>query len=280
MKKRSIKKVLALGLAGAMLCGMLTACGGANGSSSAPSASSEGQAEPAAPETEKEKVVLWHLWTGVEAGYLDDAVAAYNAQSDKYYVEALSVPDSQKIMVAIQSGDGPDITDDFTNNIGAYASKGIMLPLDDYIAKNNTDLSDIIPSTLEACKYEGKTYALPAGMNLMALFYNKTLLAEAGYAEPCPIETLAQLCNMSVSTLRRKFYSALECAPSDYIHRVRIGAATVMLSAENKSILEICHQVGYMSLSSFNRQFRKLTGESPREMRNRMRKKQTSPLPE
>ena len=73
------------------------------------------------------------------------------------------------------------------------------------------------------------------------------------YAEPCPIETLAQLCNMSVSTLRRKFYSALECAPSDYIHRVRIGAATVMLSAENKSILE---------------------------MRNRMRKKQTSPLPE
>ena len=86
------------------------------------------------------------------------------------------------------------------------------------------------------------------------------------YAEPCPIETLAQL--------------ALECAPSDYIHRVRIGAATVMLSAENKSILEICHQVGYMSLSSFNRQFRKLTGESPREMRNRMRKKQTSPLPE
>ena len=93
MKKRSIKKVLALGLAGAMLCGMLTACGGANGSSSAPSASSEGQAEPAAPETEKEKVVLWHLWTGVEAGYLDDAVAAYNAQSDKYYVEALSVPE-------------------------------------------------------------------------------------------------------------------------------------------------------------------------------------------
>ena len=143
---------------------------------------------------------LRHLWTGVEAGYLDDAVAAYNAQSDKYYVEALSVPDSQKIMVAIQSGDGPDITDDFTNNIGAYASKGIMLPLDDYIAKNNTDLSDIIPSTLEACKYEGKTYALPAGMNLMALFYNKTLLAEAGYTEPP--KTMEEMYEMAVNTTK------------------------------------------------------------------------------
>ena len=32
-------------------------------------------------------------------------------------------------------------------------------------------------------------------------------------------------------------------------------------------VLDVCSQVGYMSLSSFNRQFRKLTGESPREMR-------------
>lgn len=105
--------------------------------------------------------MLWHLWTGVEAGYLDDAVAAYNAQSDKYYVEALSVPDSQKIMVAIQSGDGPDITDDFTNNIGAYASKGIMLPLDDYIAKNNTDLSDIIPPRWKPANMRGKPTRCP-----------------------------------------------------------------------------------------------------------------------
>ena len=78
---------------------------------------------------------------------------------------------------------------------------------------------------------------------------------------------------MSTSTLRRKFYSALGCAPSDYVHRVRIGAATAMLLAENMPVLDVCSQVGYMSLSSFNRQFRKLTDESPREMRSRMQNK-------
>lgn len=78
---------------------------------------------------------------------------------------------------------------------------------------------------------------------------------------------------MSTSTLRRKFYSALGCAPSDYVHQVRIGAATAMLLAENMPVLDVCSQVGYMSLSSFNRQFRKLTGESPREMRTRMQNK-------
>lgn len=35
-------------------------------------------------------------------------------------------------------------------------------------------------------------------------------------------------------------------------------------------VLDVCSQMGYMSLSSFNRQFRKLTGESPREMHTRM----------
>mgnify|MGYP002672500563 FL=1 len=46
-----------------------------------------------------------------------------------------------------------------------------------------------------------------------------------------------------------------------------------MLLAENMSVLDVCSQVGYMSLSSFNRQFRKLTSESPREMRSRVQNK-------
>lgn len=54
---------------------------------------------------------------------------------------------------------------------------------------------------------------------------------------------------------------------------VRIGAANAMLLAENIPVLDVCSQVGYMSLSSFNRQFRKLTGESPRELRTRMQNK-------
>lgn len=46
-----------------------------------------------------------------------------------------------------------------------------------------------------------------------------------------------------------------------------------MLLAENMPVLDVCSQMGYMSLSSFNRQFRKLTGESPRELRSRMQNK-------
>lgn len=207
--KKLVKKLLALGLAGATICGVLASCSPGADTSSSDSGSGAAQASQdaggaqggdGAQTAEKKKVVLWHLWTGAEAGYVDEAVAAYNAQSDLYEVEAVSTPDSQKIMVAIQAGTGPDITDDFTNNIGSYASKGIMMPLDDKIAEVGADLSDFVPSTLEACRYEGKLYALPVGMNLMALFYNKDLLAEAGYTEPP--KTMEELYQMAVDTTK------------------------------------------------------------------------------
>lgn len=87
------------------------------------------------------------------------------------------------------------------------------------------------------------------------------------YAQPCSVALLARLCGFSEATLRRKFRQAVGCAPLEYLHRIRVEAASAMLRSENKSVLEICEQVGYSSPSSFNREFRRLAGKSPREMR-------------
>ncbi len=90
------------------------------------------------------------------------------------------------------------------------------------------------------------------------------------YAEACSVEELAGLCGVSPPTLRRKFHQAVGCSPLDYLHRVRVEAAVSMLHLEHKTILEICNQVGYSTPSSFNRQFRRITGESPQEVRRRL----------
>jgi len=83
------------------------------------------------------------------------------------------------------------------------------------------------------------------------------------YAEQISAGFLANLCNMSTATLRRKFKQALRISPLDYLHEVRIRTAISMITLENKSILEICNRVGYNSQSSFNRQFLKIAGQSP-----------------
>ncbi|MEG0996771.1 MAG: extracellular solute-binding protein, partial [Clostridia bacterium] len=79
---------------------------------------------------------------------------------------------------------GPDLTDDFSSNVGKFAGVGVMEPLDDYIAKTGFALDDFVPAAVESCRMDGKLYAMPLNINFMGLYYNKTLLKEAGYDAP------------------------------------------------------------------------------------------------
>ena len=132
----------------------------------------------------KSVVHFWYLWGGAEGQVMEDNIADFNKSQTKYEVKGLSVPDMQKIIVGISSGNGPDITDDFSSNLASYASKGTMLDLGPYIAKAKYDIGDFIPAAMQACSYDGKTYALPMSMNFMMLFYNRKLFAEVGLKTP------------------------------------------------------------------------------------------------
>ncbi|HEY5561405.1 MAG TPA: AraC family transcriptional regulator [Clostridiaceae bacterium] len=78
---------------------------------------------------------------------------------------------------------------------------------------------------------------------------------------------LALLCCISEAHFRRVFKTALHHTPSEYIIIVKIKMASILLSNSYKSILEISNTVGFNSLSSFNRNFKSLTGASPMQWR-------------
>ncbi len=89
----------------------------------------------------------------------------------------------------------------------------------------------------------------------------------AHYAENISVQTLAGVCFTSVATLRRDFIEFSGVSPAEYLHKVRIKNAAVMLSSTSKSVLEIAMDTGYPTVSGFNRQFLRAYGVSPREYR-------------
>lgn len=89
------------------------------------------------------------------------------------------------------------------------------------------------------------------------------------YFKPITMQQLCKACNYSESSLRRYFLASVGITPFEYIEKVRIQMACILLKTTNCSVLDVSNKVGYSSLSSFNRQFKTITGMSPRMWRKK-----------
>jgi AraC family transcriptional regulator len=79
---------------------------------------------------------------------------------------------------------------------------------------------------------------------------------------------LASLCNLSVRQLTRGFRASRRRSIGDYFVQCRIDSAKRLL-ATDESVKAIAYALGFASPSSFSFAFRRATGETPREFRQR-----------
>jgi AraC family transcriptional regulator len=79
---------------------------------------------------------------------------------------------------------------------------------------------------------------------------------------------LASLCNLSVRQLTRGFRASRGRSIGDYLAQCRIDSAKRLL-ATDESVKAIAYALGFASPSSFSFAFRRATGETPREFRQR-----------
>jgi len=91
----------------------------------------------------------------------------------------------QKLLIAMAAGDPPDIVRIKPLNLVDYAIRGSVLPLNEYVERDNIDLDQLPPILVEDnCIVDGILYGLPQCGCTMGLYYNKQLFAEKGIAEP------------------------------------------------------------------------------------------------
>jgi len=87
------------------------------------------------------------------------------------------------------------------------------------------------------------------------------------YRERVAIEDLANVAALSVSGFHRLFRRHTRLTVSDYVTELRIGQACALLVSSERPIAHVADDVGYRSLANFNRQFRGLKGQTPRDFR-------------
>ena len=83
------------------------------------------------------------------------------------------------------------------------------------------------------------------------------------YAQPLDVEALARGVHMSSGHLSRQFRLAYGESPYSYLMTRRVERAMALLRRGDRSVTEVCFEVGCSSLGTFSTRFTELVGMPP-----------------
>jgi transcriptional regulator GlxA family with amidase domain len=103
---------------------------------------------------------------------------------------------------------------------------------------------------------------------------------EQNFQSKISVEQLASIIALSRRNLERRFKKATTNTVVEYIQRVKVEAAKMSLESSGENVNEVMYKVGYSDPKAFRETFRKITGLSPVEYRNKYNREanQLSPV--
>lgn len=192
--RKSVKKTAGALILAAVAGGLLAGC-----SSSQPAKEESTSAAEAAGETSQEAAgetsgaaadeeeITLTFWDGNwQEAVWPEVEAIWNKEHPNIKIEAEFQADlaNDKYMLALTNGTAPDVMSCALDWVTTFGSAGLLDPLDEYIAADSVDTSAYVKGAIDAATVDGKLYGLPFRSETYTLFYNKDILAEAGYTEP------------------------------------------------------------------------------------------------
>jgi len=169
----------------------------------APGAAPAGGEGAAAPGTETKTLEAWSRMTDVAQDSIKGIIDNYNAQNTigaqvefVYIAQTQGSQADEKLLTAVAGGSPPAVyyADRFT--VPQFAHQGFFTNITD-LAEGAGVTSDMYYDfAWEETIYKGGIYALSFDTDTRALWYNKTLMAEAGVDPETPPENLDQLFEM------------------------------------------------------------------------------------
>ena len=118
-----------------------------------------------------------------------DVNAQLAADGDDRIVEVKIIQDNAdwgdyktEFELASQAGEAPDIMVSGHEDVGAWATSGIISDLTDQIG-DFAEFDDVIPSLWASTELDGRRYGVPQDAEARPMYYRKDLLAELGWTQ-------------------------------------------------------------------------------------------------
>jgi len=92
---------------------------------------------------------------------------------------------------------------------------------------------------------------------------------DRAFARPLDVPALARVAHVSPAHFSRQFRATFGETPHRYLQRRRVERAMELLRETDRTVTDVCFEVGSNSLGTFSRTFRAVVGESPSDYRAR-----------
>ena len=150
---------------------------------------------------------FWHSETAANLETLERLTAAFNASQDSVQVRLLFQGTDEeltaKLMVALASESAPALVYLPEVDTRRMIDSGAVRPLQDFIYREDYDLSDFEEKAIGYYTVEDKLWAMPMGVLVQLLYYNKIPFREVGLDPENPPRDLDEVRQYSERLLKR-----------------------------------------------------------------------------
>jgi len=202
----------------------------------------EAPAEDGAP-SGPARITFWHPETASAEENLVKLVERFNASQDEVRVKAIFQGNdadlAMKLIASMGSGEVPTVaymSEPFTQRL---IDSGEIVPIQEYVDRDDYDLSDFAPPALAYYTVGDILYAMPHGLAVPLMYYNKIPFREVGLDPEQPPRDLDEARAMSEKLLQRDSAGnvtrsgfALDIHPW-YVEVMLAGAGELYVNNEN-----------------------------------------------
>ncbi len=121
----------------------------------------------------------------------------------------------------------------------------------------------------EIARFNGREAWQTIGKGISLQLESAIEYVEKNYPNDFKIADLANECHMSETHFRRIFQEKMNMTPVEYVNFVRVRKACELIDKTDISMEDVAEKVGFITPSTFNRNFRRIIGTSPYQWKKR-----------
>jgi sn-glycerol 3-phosphate transport system substrate-binding protein len=158
-------------------------------------------------------ITMWHMEVASNLNAIQELVRRYNSSQSEVKVKLAfqgnADEEMAKLLASLSGGDLPAIVYLNEENAQRIIDSGAVTPVQEFIDRENYDLSDFAPKLIQYYTVDGKLWAMPFGSNVPMLFYNKVTFREVGLDPEKPPKDIEELRQVSEKMVKRDSHGNL-----------------------------------------------------------------------